>query len=91
MSRGKCPHDRIQYCPLYIGMHIVGGPSCWPKNGSDPMDKGCAVEQGLAQYETLVSAFFRAHSAMFAEITLAERAYENGEQRARNMRLSGVH
>ena len=49
MSRGKCPHERIQYCPLYVGMHISGGPSCWPKNGSDPMDKGCAVEQGLTR------------------------------------------
>ena len=87
----KCPHDRIQYCPLYVGMHIAGGPSCWPKNGSDPASKGCAVEQGLATYEELVGEFWHAHPQEFAEVTLAERRYEAGEQRQRNMRLSGVH
>ena len=35
----KCPHDRIQYCPLYVGMHIAGGPSCWPKDNK-PEENG---------------------------------------------------
>ena len=89
----KCPHERIEYCPLYIGMHIVGGPSCWPKNGSDQMEmnRGCAVEQGLSTYEELIVKFWHAHPSMFAEITLAERAHESGKQRARNMRLSGIN
>jgi hypothetical protein len=73
---------------MYVGMHIAGGPSCWPKNND--LDKGCAVDQG-ASYEELVALFFRAHPAEFAEVTLAERRAESGEQRSRNMRLSGVH
>jgi hypothetical protein len=86
MSR-KCPHAKIQYCPLYVGMHIVDGPSCI----STKLDEGlCAVDLG-ASYEDLVAAFFRAHPAMFSEITLAERAYESGEQRNRNMRAAGIH
>lgn len=84
---GKCPHAKIQYCPLYIGMHIAGGPSCWPKTGD--LENGCAVDQG-ASYEDLVAAFFRAHPEDFAEVTMAERADEAREQRNRNMRLSGV-
>lgn len=85
---GKCPHARIQYCPLYIGMHIVGGPSCWPANND--LDMGCAVDQG-ASYEALVTAFFRAYPADFAEVTLAERRSETVGQRSRNMRLLGLH
>lgn len=86
----KCPHNRIQHCPLYVGMHIAGGPSCWPKRG-DPEQDGCAVEQGEAGYEELVAEFWRAHPKDFTEVTLAEREYEAKEQRARNMRLSGIH
>ncbi len=82
----KCPHAKIQYCPLYVGMHIVDGPSCWHKN----LEDGCAVDHG-ASYEDLVAAFFRAHPADFAEITLAERASESREQRQRNVRLNGLH
>jgi hypothetical protein len=72
-------------------MHIAGGPSCWPKNGSDPMDKGCAVEQGLATYEDLVGDFWHAHPKDFAEITLAEREFESREQRQRNLQRNGIH
>lgn len=85
----KCPHEYIQYCPLYIGMHIAGGPSCWPKNNRLE-DLGCAVDQG-APYEELVIKFFQAHPKDFAEVTAAEREFEAGMQRKRNMRHSGVH
>lgn len=86
---GKCPHEHIQYCPLYIGMHIAGGPSCWPKNNRLE-DLGCAVDQG-ASYENLVANFFRAHPRDFAECTMRERDYEAGIQRKRNLRLLGLH
>ncbi len=86
---GKCPHDRIQYCPLYVGMHIAGGPSCWPKKGDPEMD-GCAVEQG-EPYEELVAKFFRAYPEEFAAVTLAEREYEKREQRSRNLANNGIH
>lgn len=84
---GKCPHANIQYCPLYIGMHIAGGPSCWPKNND--LENGCAVDQG-ASYEDLVAAFFRAHSEDFAEVTMRERADEAREQQSRNMRFAAI-
>ena len=83
---GRCPHAKIQYCPLYIGMHVAGGPSCWHSNLND----GCAVEQG-ASYEDLVAQFVRAHPEEFAAATLAERADEARDQRNLNMRLAGVH
>lgn len=85
----KCPHAKIQFCPLYIGMHIAGGPSCWPKNNE--LDDGCGVDQGHFTYEEKVIEFWRAHPQDFAEITLNERADEAGEQRKRNMRLMGLH
>lgn len=88
--RKKCPHKHIQYCPLYVGMHIAGGPSCWPKNGSDPMLKGCAVEQG-ADYGKLAAQFAAAHPREYAQCTFAEQARETKEQASRNMVLNGVH
>ena len=87
----KCPHEHIQYCPLYVGMHIADGPSCWPKNGSDPAEHGCAVEQGLAEYEDLVAEFWHAHPDEFAACTLAERQRESKEQRQRNLKAAGLH
>lgn len=88
-ANGKCPHELIQYCPLYVGMHIAGGPSCWPKNGKLE-ERGCAVDQG-ASYENLVADFFREYPQDFAEITQVEHDHESGEQRRRNLRLNGVH
>ena len=90
MSRGKCPHKHIQYCPLYVGMHIAGGPSCWPTNGSDPQDKGCAVEQG-ADYGQLLAKFAAAHPREYEQCAFAEHARESKEQQSRNMVLNGIH
>lgn len=89
MSRtpyGKCPHAKIQYCPLYIGMHIAGGPSCWHRN----LEEGCAVDHG-APYEELLAKFFRVHPDIVAERAMAENADEASEQRSRNMRSIGLH
>lgn len=89
-SRGKCPHKHIQYYPLYVGMHIADGPSCWPTNGSDPNEKGCAVEQG-ADYGKLLAKFAAAHPREYAECAFAESARETKEQHSRNMVLNGIH
>ena len=85
----KCPHDRIQYCPLYVGMHIAGGPSCWPKD-NNPEENGCAVDQG-ADYGKLVAKFAAQHPREYAECTFGEQANEVKEQRSRNMVLNGIH
>ena len=78
---GKCPHEKVQFCPLYVGMHIVGSPNCWHRD----LNVGCSVDHG-ASYEDLIAQFFRADPQMFAEITMAERADEGHDQRDRNLR-----
>ncbi|MDE2098016.1 MAG: hypothetical protein KGL39_12255 [Patescibacteria group bacterium] len=87
--RTKCPHEHIQHCPLYIGMHIAGGPSCWPKNGKLE-EKGCAVDQG-ADYDKLVAKFAAAHPRDYAECQFMEAAHESKEQRRRNLVVNGIH
>jgi hypothetical protein len=89
MSRGKCPHKHIQHCPLYVGMHIAGGPSCWPKRGDLELN-GCEVEQG-GDYGKLVAKFAAAHPREYQECAFAEQAMEASEQRSRNMVLNGIH
>ena len=84
----KCPHDLIQFCPLYAGMHIDNGPSCWPKNND--LEKGCAVDQG-ASYATLLARFERAHPDIVKERAAAERHHHASEQRDRNLKLNGIH
>lgn len=84
----KCPHSKIQFCPLYVGMHIAGGPSCWPKGD---LQEGCAVDHGEAAYEELLAKLFRVHPDVIAERAVAENDDMAREQRQRNMRLSGVH
>lgn len=83
----KCPHDNIVDCPLYHGMHVGGGPSCW----SDRIPEGlCAVDLG-ANYDALVLALRIKHPMVVAECEWNAAIRARSEQRERNMRLNGVH
>ncbi len=82
-----CPHSNIADCPLYHGMHVPGGPSCH----SDKLDEGlCAVALG-ADYDALVAALRARHPKVVAECEFGADVRASKEQRARNMRASGVH
>lgn len=83
----RCPHERIQYCPLYVAGHVVGLPTCMDQWDFD----GCDVKHGRRDYESLVAELFRADPAMVARCAEEEEQYERAEQRERNRRAAGLH
>jgi hypothetical protein len=83
----KCPHERVQYCPLYVAGHVVGLSTCMVKWDFD----GCDVDHGRADYGQLVAKLFRQDANMVAECALGEERAMAAEQRKRNMRAAGVH
>ena len=46
----KCPHDRVEQCPLYIASHTGHGLGC----DDGRLEEGCAVERGLMDYDEAV-------------------------------------
>lgn len=85
----RCPHDRIQYCPLYVAAHVVGLPTCIGRN----LDEGCDISQRKLDYGTIVAKLIK--TAVGAEIVEqcadGEWTAERQAQRARNMRAAGLH
>lgn len=83
----KCPHGRVEHCPLYVAGHVVGLPTCMVKWDFD----GCDVDHGRKDYGQLVAQLFRHDAQMIVDCAEAENRYEAKAQRARNMRAAGVH
>ena len=83
----RCPHEHVQFCPLYVAGHVVGLPTCMGQWDFD----GCDVHHGRADYCQLVGELFRADPKLVAECAMGEERFEVGEQRARNMRSAGLH
>ena len=88
---GKCPHANIIHCPLYLAAHIANAGGC---DDGRLGEGGCAVDRGM-NYRAGVEAFRAKYPREVAECEFAEAAAQAAaqadEQRARNMRLSGVH
>lgn len=83
----KCPHERIQYCPLYVAAHCAGLPTCIGDNLYD----GCDVTQGKRDYGGILSKLVKANPGIVEECAEAEWLANRAEQRARNMRRAGLH
>ena len=66
----KCPHDRIQDCPLYACAHFAtpGLPSCLTRDISDGR---CDVDAG-SDYSLLVLAVQVKFPAVWREIQIAQ-------------------
>lgn len=82
----RCPHEQVQFCPLYVAGHVVGLPTCMGQWDFE----GCDVDHGREEYEELVAQLFRHDPAMVADRALAEERFERAEQRKRNMRAACV-
>lgn len=83
----KCPHGRVEFCPLYVAGHVAGLPTCMVQWDFD----GCDVDHGRADYGSLVAKLSRQDVEMVAECAQAESRYMSAEQRKRNMRAAGIH
>jgi hypothetical protein len=82
----SCPHERIQYCPLYVESHYARGLGCV----DDPCGD-CLVTRGKMDYAAQVEVVRAVDPRMIAQLAFAEQAAASREQRARNMRLAGIH
>ena len=82
-----CPHDHIEFCPLYVAAHEAGGLGCDDgRLGED----GCAVSRGM-DYGRGLAKLSLANSALVLECAERENHWMKTEQRRRNMKNAGVH
>ena len=82
----KCPHARVQHCPLYVESH-----NCRQLGCVDDIAKPCRVERGKTTYTKAVKALRAVDPRLVAICEFNENAYESREQISRNMRLLGIH
>jgi hypothetical protein len=82
----KCPHTRIQHCPLYVESHNQRRLGC-----VDDIAKPCQVERGKIGYERGLRKLRAEYLRLVAICEFNEKAHESREQISRNMRLLGIH
>jgi hypothetical protein len=85
-AKRACPHERIQHCPLYVESHNVRGLGC-----VDDMEGPCRVERGEMKYAAAVARVRAIDPRLIAQCEWSESNAVRSEQRARNMRLAGIH
>lgn len=85
---GKCPHERIEHCPLYVAAHEAGGYGC--DDGKLGDHEGCAVDRGV-DYGRAVARLCDANRELVQECAEREGFYLKMEQRRRNRLLNGIH
>lgn len=82
----KCPHSRIEFCPLYVAAHEARGYSCDDgKLGSG----GCAVSRGM-DYGRAIARLWEANRDLVQECAERE-SLSMIEQRQRNMKVASIH
>lgn len=84
---GRCPHDRVQDCPLYVAGHVPGLPTCMTGDWA----YGCSVERGEAAYARLIQACRVAAPRLVAECEWSADLHQRSEQRRRNLRAARIH
>jgi hypothetical protein len=83
----KCPHSRIEFCPLYIAAHEAGGFGC---DDGRLGEGGCAVSRGL-DYGRALARLSHANRDLVLECAERENRHMKVEQRRRNVKNLGLH
>lgn len=83
----KCPHARIEFCPLYIAAHEAAGFGC---DDGRLGEGGCAVSRGL-DYGAALVMLSHANRALVLECADRESHHMRIEQRRRNVKNLGLH
>lgn len=86
MRKTRCPHEDIQYCPLYIASHGTG-------LGCDDGGWGngqCAVDRRMS-YERERELVRVKAPGLVEQAEWREAAARRREQQGRNLRLNGIH
>lgn len=84
----RCPHQDVQFCPLYVAMHVAGAGSC---DDGHLWDGRCAVDRGRMSYEGCVARLRVSHPGLVEAAEWRRDLAERAAQRARNVRLNGLH
>lgn len=82
-----CPHHDIRFCPLYHASHEGDGFGC---DDGGLADGHCAVARDL-DYDMAVGKLRGAKPGYVERIEWNASLAESKEQRARNMRVNGIH
>lgn len=82
----RCPHARIEFCPLYVAAHEAG-PGC---DDGRLGDGGCAVSRGM-NYGSRLAELCREKRDLVQECAERESLAMAAEQRKRNMKNLGLH
>lgn len=83
----KCPHSRIEFCPLYIAAHEASGYGC---DDGRLGEGGCAVSRSM-NYGKALAALSHANRELVQECAERESLHMRLEQRSRNMKNLGLH
>lgn len=83
----KCPHNDVQFCPLYVAAHEAGLPTCIVGDWAN----GCSIERGKDDYCQLVADLFRAAPKLVATCAEAQSRIASEQQIRRNMRAAALH
>jgi hypothetical protein len=84
-----CPHRNPRFCPLYVACHdpLACGLGC---DDGRMGEGGCAADRGL-DYDMAVARLHAARPRIVAVCEFNAAAQAGRDQRARNLRLNGVH
>jgi hypothetical protein len=83
----KCPHARIEFCPLYVAAHEAGGFGC---DDGRVGEGGCAVSRGM-NYGSVLAKLSHAKRDLVQDCAEREGLFLKLEQRRRNMKNAGLH
>lgn len=83
----KCPHARIEFCPLYVAAHEGGGFGC---DDGKLQEGGCAVSR-LLDYGKALARLSHANRELVMECAERESLQMKIEQPQRNMKNLGLH
>lgn len=83
----KCPHARIEFCPLYVAAHEAGGLGC---DDGRLAEGGCATSR-LLDYGKALARLSSANRELVLECAERENHHMKVEQRRRNMKNLGLH
>ena len=86
MTARRCPHARIQFCPLYVAAHVPNGGGC---DDGHIHDGRCAVDRGM-DYGCELARIRGKDPRLVAMLAFNEDAAIATAQRARNRQQNGV-
>ena len=83
----KCPHARIEFCPLYVAAHEAGEFGC---DDGRLQEEGCAVSRGM-DYGRALAKLPLANRVLVLECAEAENRHMKTEQQRRNVKNLRLH